>query len=72
MYKKKGDKVINMNLDAMNVAKDKLIKIAVPEHWAELEEKSIVEDRGNEIVPESVSRFMDPLKSLEGDKMPVS
>ena len=69
MYKKKGDLVIQMNLDSVDAATSELRQISYPESWANaaLEKPIVLED-----VPEFVTKILEPVNSAQGDKLPVS
>lgn len=67
-YGKKGDHIVNMNVEAVDKAMDNLIEVPVPEEWAEAElEKKAAED-----VPEFVADVMKPILAQKGDDLPVS
>ena len=68
-YGKKGDKVVNMNYEAVERGMNSLVKINVPEAW-----KTAVEEKAVELKPvtDFVKNIMQPMNSLEGDKLPVS
>jgi len=67
-YGKKGDKIVNMNVSAVDQALDAIKVIKVPESWAEsgrsvftLEDKS-----------EYITKVMTPMILQKGDEVPVS
>ncbi|MBW2094398.1 MAG: pyruvate:ferredoxin (flavodoxin) oxidoreductase [Deltaproteobacteria bacterium] len=67
-YGKKGDKVVQMNIDAVDKAVGALQKINVPESWATAgHEAYIKEDE-----PEFVKDVMRPMLAQQGDRLPVS
>ncbi len=68
-YGSKGEKVVNMNYQAVDRGIDALQKIDVPAEWANAvdEEK---EEPGN--VPEFIKNILEPVNRQEGDKLPVS
>ena len=67
-YGKKGDKVVQMNVDAVDKSIDALEKINVPKSWATAgQEKYLDMDE-----PEFVSDVMRPILAQQGDKLPVS
>ena len=68
-YGKKGDKVVNMNYEAVEAGMNSLVKINVPESWKTATEEAKVETKK---VTEFVKNIMNPMISLEGDKLPVS
>lgn len=68
-YGKKGEKVIQMNHEAIEHGFRDLVKIKVPESWKELdceEESPKVKE------PEFISQIMRPMNRQEGDHLPVS
>ena len=69
-YGKKGEKVVEMNIKAVDRALEALQKIEVPESWANAGIKPYVEEE--EEVPEFVTQVMRPMLAQQGDKLPVS
>jgi pyruvate-ferredoxin/flavodoxin oxidoreductase len=67
-YGSKGQKIVDMNVNAVDQAVDSLVKVDVPASWADapLEEKEKLE------APEFVKNVMMPQLSLKGDELPVS
>ena len=68
-YGKKGDKVVNMNYEAVEAGMNSLVKINVPESWKTVTEDAKVETKE---VTDFVKNIMNPMNALEGDKLPVS
>ena len=68
-YGKKGEKVVEMNIQAVDKALESLQKIEVPESWSTAGIKPYLED---EEVPEFVSQVMRPMLAQQGDRLPVS
>jgi pyruvate-ferredoxin/flavodoxin oxidoreductase len=67
-YGKKGEKVVKMNIDAVDNAIQGLEKIQVPQAWATAgQEKYMDKDE-----PEFVRDVMRPMLALKGDTLPVS
>jgi len=68
-YGKQGDKVINMNFQAVDRGIESLIKVNIPESWKNvpIDEKKIDPDR-----PEFIRNVVDVMNALEGDSLPVS
>ncbi|MHC1749065.1 MAG: pyruvate:ferredoxin (flavodoxin) oxidoreductase [Cellulosilyticaceae bacterium] len=67
-YGKKGDKVVNMNNEAVEQGRNASVKITIPESWknavdAEVKEKD---------EPEFIKNIVRPMNAQEGDKLPVS
>jgi len=67
-YGKKGEKVVRMNIDAVDKALGALKKIRVPESWATAGHEAYAE--ADE--PEFVKKVMRPMLAQQGDKLPVS
>ena len=68
MFGRKGDKIVQMNIDAVDRTLDNLIEVDYPESWgqAQGENPSKLE------VPKWVSEVMQPILAQQGDKLPVS
>jgi pyruvate-ferredoxin/flavodoxin oxidoreductase len=67
-YGKKGEKIVKMNMDAVDKAVGALEKIDVPESWATAGQQAYVEKDE----PEFVKNVMRPMLAQVGDKLPVS
>jgi pyruvate-ferredoxin/flavodoxin oxidoreductase len=67
-YGKKGEKIVNMNIEAVDKAIDKIVKINYPESWATLPDTPVEEKEE----PEFVKNVLRPMAALKGDKLPVS
>jgi pyruvate-ferredoxin/flavodoxin oxidoreductase len=67
-YGKKGDKVVQMNIDAVDRAVGALKKIRVPKAWATAGHEAYVQ----EDEPEFVTKVMRPMLAQQGSKLPVS
>ncbi len=68
MFGKKGDKIVQMNWDAVDGTLDNLIEIDVPAEWANATGASAA----TADVPEWVSGVMQPILKQKGDDLPVS
>ena len=68
-YGKKGEKVVNMNYQAVDCGYQRLVKVDVPESWARLSPEEKETDAN---LPEFVKNLMNPINSLKGDSLPVS
>ena len=67
-YGKKGDKIVQMNIDAVDRAVGALKKIRLPKSWATAGQEAYLEwDE-----PDFVSNVMRPMLAQQGDKLPVS
>lgn len=67
-YGKKGSKIVSMNISAVDQALEAIKIIEVPESWAETGRATYT----HEIVPEFVSKVMNPMILQKGDEVPVS
>jgi len=67
-YGKKGDKVVQMNIDAVDKAVGALQKIRVPKSWATAGHEAYMQ----EDEPEFVKDVMRPMLAQQGDRLPVS
>jgi len=68
MFSKKGDKIVNMNQEAVDMSLDHLVKVHYPESWADAGlGAAIAVDE-----PEWVTEVMKPMLAVQGDKLPVS
>ncbi|MCG8472866.1 MAG: pyruvate:ferredoxin (flavodoxin) oxidoreductase [Desulfobacterales bacterium] len=67
-YGRKGDHIVNMNIEAVDKAIDQLIEVPVPSEWADAEmERAEASD-----APEFVENVMKPILAQKGDDLPVS
>lgn len=67
-YGNKGEKVVNMNNDAIDRGIKSLVKIEVPEAWKNAKD----EEKVSKEVPEFVSQVLEPMNRQKGDSLPVS
>ena len=67
-YGKKGEKVVQMNVDAVDKAVGAMKKIEVPASWATAGQEAYMK----EDEPEFVQEVMRPMLAQQGDKLPVS
>lgn len=68
MFGKKGDKIVNMNYEAVDKALDNLVEIKYPKDWANAVDTAVeVKEE-----PDFVKNVMRPILAQEGDKLPVS
>lgn len=68
-YGKKGDKIVNMNYEAVDKGINALQKIEIPESWKTAGDEASVEGKS---VPEFISNICVPMNMQLGDKLPVS
>ncbi|MFP4428341.1 MAG: pyruvate:ferredoxin (flavodoxin) oxidoreductase [Desulfovermiculus sp.] len=67
-YGKKGDKVVNMNIAAVDQAIENIVSIEYPDSWAQATDTP----QAHADEPEFVRQVMRPILSLKGDDLPVS
>jgi pyruvate-ferredoxin/flavodoxin oxidoreductase len=68
-YGKKGEKIVTMNQTAIDQGMGALIKIDVPESWANAQDKP---DSAAQNIPAFVKDVVMPMNAQQGDKLPVS
>ncbi len=68
VYGKKGDKIVQMNMEAVDHTLANLIEITYPQSWKDAAGTDVT---GSE-VPEFVQNVMFPILAQQGDKLPVS
>ena len=68
-FSKKGEKIVNMNLAAIERGLTDAVKIDIPAEWADLRDEVPVED---ESLPEFVRKIVIPMNRADGDNIPVS
>ena len=67
-YKKKGQKIVDMNCQAVDMGITALKQIEVPAEWAEAEDPK---EKYQEL-PEFIEEILIPMNRQEGDDLPVS
>ncbi len=67
-YGKKGEKIVNMNIAAVDQTLANLREVAYPESWAQ----AAAEPAKADTVPDFVKNVMRPILAQNGDKLPVS
>ena len=68
-FSRKGEKIVNMNLAAIERGLTGAVKIQVPEEWAQLQDELAAAD---ESLPHFVREVLIPMNSAKGDDIPVS
>ena len=68
-FSRKGEKIVNMNLAAIERGLTDAVKIDIPTEWAELKDEVHTPD---ENLPEFVREILIPMNRAEGDRLPVS
>ena len=68
-YFAKGDKIVNLNISAVERGISGFRKIDIPAEWADAEDEVI---RGADDRPDVVRNILEPLNRQKGDELPVS
>jgi pyruvate-ferredoxin/flavodoxin oxidoreductase len=68
-YGAKGDKIVNMNIAAVDRALEALEEVSYPANWATTTTGATLEEMK---VPDYVKDVIQPILRLDGDKLPVS
>ena len=68
LFHTKGDKIVNMNNDAVDKSLDHLVEVKYPESWADAGLTAAAASDE----PEWVTDVMRPMIAQQGDKLPVS
>ncbi len=68
-YGKKGEKVVQMNYNAVDRGICGAVKIEIPAYWAELEVPAPLVKTN---VPDFVTKILEPVNAMKGDSLPVS
>ena len=68
-YGNKGEKIVNMNHQAIDAGIEGIVKIKVPLDWSTAEDDKL---EHNEDFPEFIKEIVKPMNRLEGDAIPVS
>ncbi|MDR2712979.1 MAG: pyruvate:ferredoxin (flavodoxin) oxidoreductase [Clostridiales bacterium] len=67
-YGNKGEKVVNMNKQAVQKGLDSLVEVPIPPGWSNAGDSAA--ETGDE--PEFVSKILKPMACAKGDELPVS
>lgn len=67
-YGKKGEKIVNMNKQAVDAGIKSLVRIDVPEDWAKAEDSG----SSKQDEPDFVKNILRPMAANKGDSLPVS
>ena len=68
-FSRKGEKIVSMNLAAIERGLTDMVKIEVPAAWAGLKDEELVIDPS---LPEYVRKVLIPMNRAKGDDIPVS
>ena len=72
-YGKKGDKIVQMNYDAIDAGAKQIVEIQIPESWKDCEDEFLGKSvAGDSAVVDFVNNIQIPVNAQEGDKLPVS
>lgn len=73
-YERKGDKIVEMNYQAIERGMEEVKEVAVPESWKQEKDEPLDDDLlpDREEVECFVRRIQKPVNVQEGDKLPVS
>ncbi len=67
-YGKKGEKIVNMNFEAIERGVNALNKVDVPADWATAADSAVEAKQ----VPDFIKNILEPMNAQEGDNLPVS
>ncbi len=68
-FSKKGDKIINMNMEAVDAGISAPVRVEVPESWKNASKE---EKEKNKDLPKIISDVLIPINAQKGDELPVS
>ena len=73
-YGRKGEKIVNMNIEAIDAGIQKVHELAVPADWANspADAPKAVPEGGLDHAKDFVEKILVPINSMRGDKLPVS
>lgn len=73
-YGKKGDKIVQMNYDAIDRGAKDAVEITVPESWKSAEDVKLgkTASGGRQDIVDFVNNIQIPINAQEGNKLPVS
>lgn len=67
-YGKKGEKIVNMNYEAIDRGASGLVEIEIPSHWKDAKDEAATEKEA----PKFIKEVLFPMNAQEGDQLPVS
>ncbi len=67
-YGRKGEKIVNMNIQAVDSALEGLIEIKYPDSWKDATDTPVEA----KLEPEFITNVVKPILALKGDELPVS
>ena len=68
-FSRKGEKIVNMNIAAIDRGLTDIVRVEVPAEWAELRDE---EYKADENLPGFVRNVLIPVNKAAGDSIPVS
>ncbi|MBQ8808260.1 MAG: pyruvate:ferredoxin (flavodoxin) oxidoreductase [Clostridia bacterium] len=72
-YSKKGEAIVKMNHDAIDMGAQKVVKVDVPASWKDAKDEDLaVKVDGQGRLIEYVNNILNPINSFAGMKLPVS
>ncbi len=73
-YLKKGFDIVEMNHKAIDAGAEALVRIDVPDYWADASDDSEREilSSGRELLDSMVKKILVPVERMDGDSLPVS
>lgn len=72
VYGKKGEKIVKMNIDAVDQTLANLVEIKYPDSWTESSKDADGKAKAGAFEPEFVKKVMRPMLAQQGDNLPVS
>jgi pyruvate-ferredoxin/flavodoxin oxidoreductase len=71
-YGRKGEKIVQMNIGAVDLAVENLVEIMVPESWKDASDERALDFRLSQQMPDYVREVIFPILRQKGDDVPVS
>ena len=74
-YGRKGDKIVQMNYDAIDAGAKQVVEVSVPDSWKSAEDEGLFTPEvkgGREDVVDFVKNIQSKVNSQEGNSLPVS
>ena len=74
-YGRKGDKIVQMNYDAIDAGAKQVVEVEVPESWKSCEDEGLFSPEvkgGKEDVVDFVKNIQTKVNAQEGNSLPVS
>ena len=74
-YGRNGDKIVQMNYDAIDAGAKQVVEIQIPESWANAQDEGLdfkVADKGRQDVRDFVNNVQSKINAQEGNSLPVS